>query len=231
MSAPANANPCCSTNLTTQTPGPQGNPGTSGTNGKNAFSTVQTAFVVPAISSSVSVVVDDNSWMVVGQNVFVFGAGYFNVNSLAGTTVAGLTYLNYVGNTNAGNTINPGAQISPAGTQPPITSPLPIANGGTNAVTAAAARTNLSAAALGANSDITSLTGLTSGGTFVCNGATPVTVVAANLTANSVVIISLKTVGGTVGAIPALKTVTPGTGFTVAGTASDTSTYNFVILN
>ena len=38
---------------------------------------------------------------------------------------------------------------------------LPIANGGTNATTAAAARTSLGAAASGANSDITSLTGLT----------------------------------------------------------------------
>ena len=38
---------------------------------------------------------------------------------------------------------------------------LPLANGGTNATTAAAARTNLGAAASGANSDITSLTGLT----------------------------------------------------------------------
>jgi len=38
---------------------------------------------------------------------------------------------------------------------------VPIANGGTNATTAAAARSNLGAAASGANSDITSLSGLT----------------------------------------------------------------------
>ena len=68
-------------------------------------------------------------------------------------------------------------------------------------------------------------------GTFTCNGATPVTVTEPNFTANSVVVISLKTVGGTVGAIPALQTVTPGTGFTVAGTASDTSVYNYGIIN
>ena len=42
-----------------------------------------------------------------------------------------------------------------------VTGVLPIANGGTNATTAAAARTSLGAAASGANSDITSLTGLT----------------------------------------------------------------------
>lgn len=38
---------------------------------------------------------------------------------------------------------------------------LPVANGGTGATTASGARSNLSAAVLGANSDITSITGLT----------------------------------------------------------------------
>lgn len=67
-------------------------------------------------------------------------------------------------------------------------------------------------------------------GTFVCNGATPVTVADANVTATSQIFISLNTVGGTVGATPAVKTKTAGTGFTVAGTASDTSTYNYLII-
>lgn len=63
---------------------------------------------------------------------------------------------------------------------------------------------------------------------FVCNGATPVTVADAGVTANSIIIPTLGTVGGTVGAIPAVKTITPGTGYTIAGTASDTSTYNIL---
>lgn len=67
-------------------------------------------------------------------------------------------------------------------------------------------------------------------GTFAANGASTVTVADANVTANSAIIFTLKTVGGTVGAIPAIKTITAGTGFTLAGTASDTSTYNYVIL-
>lgn len=66
--------------------------------------------------------------------------------------------------------------------------------------------------------------------TFTCNGTSNVTVAAPEITPTSVVIITLKTVGGTVGAIPRLTTVTPGTGFTVAGTASDTSVYNVVVL-
>lgn len=67
-------------------------------------------------------------------------------------------------------------------------------------------------------------------GTFAATGASAVTVADANVTANSIVMFTLKTVGGTVGAIPAVKTITPGTGFTVAATASDTSIYNYRIL-
>ena len=68
-------------------------------------------------------------------------------------------------------------------------------------------------------------------GTFTCDGTNAVTVTNKNVTANSIIIPTLKTVGGTVGAIPAVKTITPGTGFTIAGTASDTSVYNYVLLD
>jgi hypothetical protein len=68
------------------------------------------------------------------------------------------------------------------------------------------------------------------GGTLTLNGATPVTVANAFVTANSVILFTLKTVGGTVGACPAIQTITPGTGFTIAGTAGDTSVYNYIIL-
>jgi hypothetical protein len=64
-------------------------------------------------------------------------------------------------------------------------------------------------------------------GTVTVNGTTPVTVADAGVTANSIIAFTLKTVGGTVGAIPVVETITPGTGFTVAGTASDTSVYNY----
>lgn len=71
-----------------------------------------------------------------------------------------------------------------------------------------------------------------SSGTVILNGATPVTVTNSLLTANSTVLFGLKTVGGTVSPnAPNVLTVTPGTGFTVGGTASDTSTYNYVIVN
>lgn len=67
-------------------------------------------------------------------------------------------------------------------------------------------------------------------GTFTCNGTSTVTVTNPKITPQSQVLITLKTVGGTVGAIPSVKTITPGTGFTVSGTASDTSIYNYAII-
>ncbi len=67
-------------------------------------------------------------------------------------------------------------------------------------------------------------------GTFVCNGATPVTVTNTTFAITDIVCVSLKTVGGTVGAIPAVQTVTGATGFTIAGTASDTSTYSYLLI-
>ncbi len=67
-------------------------------------------------------------------------------------------------------------------------------------------------------------------GTFTCNGATPVAVANANVQITDVIIISLNTVGGTVGAIPAVVTITAGVGFNVRGTASDTSVYNYAII-
>lgn len=67
-------------------------------------------------------------------------------------------------------------------------------------------------------------------GTFVCNGVTPVTVGNTSVAITDAIIISLNTVGGTVGAVPAIQTITASTGFTVAGTALDTSTYNYAII-
>lgn len=68
-------------------------------------------------------------------------------------------------------------------------------------------------------------------GTFTANGATPVTVANANITANSQVLVTLKTVGGTVGtSAPNVRTITVATGFTIAGIALDTSVYNYAII-
>jgi hypothetical protein len=99
-----------------------------------------------------------------------------NVSSVSGMATQSASAVAITGGTISGVTIS-------GGTISGLTSPLPIASGGTNAITAAAARTALSAAASGANSDITSLTGLTTP-LSVAQGGTG----AATHTANSILI-------------------------------------------
>lgn len=67
-------------------------------------------------------------------------------------------------------------------------------------------------------------------GTFVANGVTPVTVSNTNVATTDTIIISLNTVGGTVGVQPHVATITAATGFTVVCTALDSSTYNYALI-
>lgn len=77
---------------------------------------------------------------------------------------------------------------------------------------------------------LTISTGSSKRGTFTVT-AGAATVVNATVTANSAIVITLKTVGGTIGGQPYVDTITPTTGFTVAGGGgSNTSTYNYVII-
>ncbi len=67
-------------------------------------------------------------------------------------------------------------------------------------------------------------------GTFTVAGTGSVTVADTNITTASVVDITLKNVGGTVGAVPTIKTITTGVGFTVTATTADVSVYNYTIV-
>ena len=110
----------CPTETTVNVPGIEGPAGTDGADGAagiNAFTLTTADFVVPAISASVTVTVADSTWMTTGQNVFVEGAGTFQVSAHSTGTTATLNYLDYSGNTHAGDTISTGAQISPGGFQ------------------------------------------------------------------------------------------------------------------
>ncbi len=64
------------------------------------------------------------------------------------------------------------------------------------------------------------------------NGTTAVTVLDSRISANNVVVFSIRTLGGTQGALPRVVagSVVPGVSFQVSGTASDTSVYNYAIL-
>lgn len=68
-------------------------------------------------------------------------------------------------------------------------------------------------------------------GTFVANGVTPVSISNSSIALTDTICYDLNTAGGTVGAAPVTKTKTAGTGFTVVAAASDTSTYNYVIIS
>lgn len=70
----------------------------------------------------------------------------------------------------------------------------------------------------------------TSGVTPAANGATPVAVANTKVTASTIVLFSLATVGGTPG-IPRVTTRTPGVGFEFASDAGDTSEYDYVMFN
>ena len=67
-------------------------------------------------------------------------------------------------------------------------------------------------------------------GTFVANGVTPVVVTNTNIAITDAIIISLNTIGGTVGVQPHVSAITATTSFAVTCTATDTSTYNYAII-
>lgn len=68
-------------------------------------------------------------------------------------------------------------------------------------------------------------------GEFVLNGATPVTVEAPGVNSGAMILISISAPGGTVGAVPAVQSIDEvAQSFDIAGTAGDTSTYNFIVL-
>lgn len=66
-------------------------------------------------------------------------------------------------------------------------------------------------------------------GTFTVAGTGTVTVADTNITTASTLDYTLKVVGGTVGALPVIKTITAGVGFTLTATTADISVYNYTI--
>lgn len=112
----------CPTPETVQVPGPEGSTGATGpagVAGGNAYSfTTSSTFVVPAINSNVTIIVSSSAWMIVGQVVFLAGAGYFQVVTVPNSISVQLKYLNYVFNTYSAAVIAIGASISPAGPEP-----------------------------------------------------------------------------------------------------------------
>lgn len=67
-------------------------------------------------------------------------------------------------------------------------------------------------------------------GTVTLTGAVGVVVANTSVLTSSVIALSFKTLGGTQGAQPVVTAISAGVSFTVAGTALDTSIYNYAIL-
>jgi len=161
-------NSCCSPCATVETeeiPGIQGEPGADGTNGTdgvNAYTVLTSGFNTPAVGDPVNIVIADNSWMVVGQKIFIEDAGYYEVLSTTGTTGASVENLGYEDNVAPATPVASGGGVSPGGTQPSVAG----------------------LATSGANSNITSLSGLTTplsvaqGGTGRAAAVAPLTVYA-----------------------------------------------------
>jgi hypothetical protein len=125
-------------------PGEKGDPGTPGQNGVNAYTEVESAGTVPAVGNTVVLSVANAQWVVDGQNIYIEGIGYYEVQSHTDTTITAKN-TGAPGNASPGNPIPVGAGVGPAGYEgsPPV-SPLPVEDGGTNADNATDAFTNLS---------------------------------------------------------------------------------------
>ena len=216
----------CATVEAVNVPGLKGDPGNDGTNGQNAYSITTADFILPAANANVTVSLSSSLWMAIGENV-IYGdgttVGNFEVVSFPTVNSAVLKWLDYPGDSVTTSTMLTGGVVTPAGRLFTPANPIPVDQGGTGAAT-------LTGILLGNGVGAVTTLGWATG-TFTANGATPVTVAAASVTANSIIVATLKTVGGTVGALPAVKTITPTTGFTVVATAGDTSVYNYAVIN
>lgn len=148
---------CCDDVISTQIPGPQGEPGAACTpcdDGVNAFTLLNGGFAMPAELANIVTVVDDNTWMGLGQVVFVQVAGYMQVAAINVNGV-GVTLTNlentatgaYPGNAAPATAIPNDAKVSPGGVQGPAgvnpATALLQANNLSDVANVATSRTNL----------------------------------------------------------------------------------------
>lgn len=142
MSSPTPCQPsCCATPQTVSVPGAEG------VGGINAFTITTAPFTIPTADGTTQVTaqVVNSTWMVTGQFLFIPGLvagqiGVFQVVSKPNSTSVILVYPTYSTNTHAGDVMPSWSSVAPGGSGVAITFPLPIAQGGTAAITKAAAQ-------------------------------------------------------------------------------------------
>lgn len=93
--------------------------GSDGLNGYNAYTRTTAGFVVPNVGDSVTINVSTlgqytGEWAVLGQVVYIQGAGYYKVTAI-GTTSLDVENLGYTGNAAPLTSITTNAAVSPAG--------------------------------------------------------------------------------------------------------------------
>lgn len=114
---------------------------------------------IDLISSDITDALGFTPYNATNPNGYTSNVG--TVTSVSGTgTVNGITLT---GSVTSSGSLTLGGTLSNVSLTTQVSGILPIANGGTNASTATTARSNLGAAASGANSDITALSGITGG--------------------------------------------------------------------
>lgn len=89
--------------------------GTPGTNGVNAYTVTTVNFTTPTVGTSVNITVQSSSWASVGQNVYITGAGYYQVVAIISPTQLSVSNLSNYGNTASGTNVASGAAVTPAG--------------------------------------------------------------------------------------------------------------------
>jgi hypothetical protein len=94
---------------------PRGTDGTNGTNGINAFTSTNASFIVPAVSSSVTITVLFAASLVEGMIVLIEDAGYYSVAAVISSTSISVTNLGYAGNASPTTDISTNKKVIPSG--------------------------------------------------------------------------------------------------------------------
>ncbi len=152
----------------------------------------------------------------------VWSSGHRGNKWLWGATLAGSatqhTVMSLTDGTNSGLQLN---QYTTAG-------PLVVDSGGNVTATPALVATSFTTNVIGGTLAVKSGSNALSGTVTLSSGAG--TIASTAIDANTVIVLTLKTASGTFTQQPYVATITPATGCTVAGTATDNSTYNWVAL-
>lgn len=154
----------CPTPVVSLVPGTEGEEGGAGTDGISSFTlTAGTAGPFDKGDTGISITVDATDMFFVGQVIAIQDVnalstpGYFSISAIPGPSSLTLTYLDISANSD-GVSIASGKVVSPSGPPETVADPLPVANGGTGAITKAAAQTALG---LGQTPTVANPTGLT----------------------------------------------------------------------